>query len=255
MGHSENVTGSFDVSALIFDLYQGSLDDFVTRRAAAAQLAKEAGDTQTARGILTLRRPTAAAHLINHLPHEQMDAIASLGRSLRAATARMDADEMKTLDAERARLLDEVMAGIKASSSVRDEVRQTLHAALADEKAADAVASRRLTKAIRYAGFGEVDLSQVLAKADGSRRLRAVADTKYGIDLSTDIRRARRAVEKAEQAQQLAQRRHEAAAAALQAAQQAFDAATSSLEGATARVAAAKVELTGLTERAGWSKR
>lgn len=249
------VTSALDVSALIFDLYQGELDDFIPRRAAAAAQAKEVGDTDAARGILTLRRPTAAAHTVNHLPHEDMEALQELGTALRAATTRMDAESIKDLTAKRGELLTSIMSHVKGSATVKDEVRQTLIAALADEKASDAVASRRLTKAIRYSGFGEVNLSQVLANADGNRRLRAVPDTKYGIDLSTDIRRAQRALDKAEQAQRLAQRRHDAAKQAYEAAKQAYEAATASMEGASARVAHAKVELTALTERAGWSKR
>lgn len=249
------MTSALDVSALIFDLYQGPLDDFVARRAAAATQAKEAGDTATARGILTLRRPTASANIINHLSHNDMEAIAALGATVRSSAPDMDAEEKDVLETLRTELLIKILAGIKASAPVKEEVRQTLQAALVNENAADAVASRRLTRAIRYAGHGDIDLSHALAQADGNRRVSPVPDSKYGTDLSHDIRRAQRTLDKAEQAQKLAQRRHEAAAAALHAAQQAYDAATASLGGMNARVAAAKVDLTNLKERAGWSQR
>ena len=328
--HYSCVTSALDVSALIFDLYQGDLDDFIVRRAAAATTAKDAGDTATARGILTLRRPSLAAHTINHLPHEDMEALTTLSKALREDAAAQetqaagadpidttadadladdaddtegvvtentnaqdtdaevsdtegadaevteaaeDAAESESSDADdaaddvtapepepepadpREELIADIVSRTKVSSTVREEIRQTLRAAFADEKAADAVASRRLMRAIRYKGYGEVDLTNVVARSDGTRQPRRVPGAKYGIDLSADIRRAERALDKAENARSLAQRRHAAAAAALAAAQQAYDAATSSLESASARVATAKVDLTNLTERANWSKR
>jgi hypothetical protein len=49
------------------------------------------------------------------------------------------------------------------SDPVADVVEETLRAALADPAAANAVRSGRLTTSLRYAGFGELDVSDVVA--------------------------------------------------------------------------------------------
>ncbi|GAB3247573.1 hypothetical protein [Kineosporia babensis] len=103
---------------------------------------------------------------------EEMKRLEQLGQELREAQAALDANLMRELTKERQRLVaalvrqaDEIAAeaGQKVSAAVRRELEDTLGAAVADEQASLAVMSGRLTRALTFAGFGEVDVTEATA--------------------------------------------------------------------------------------------
>ncbi len=172
-----------DLDRAVDELYGLALEHFLPRRTALAGAAKAAGDKQAATAITGLRKPTMSAWVINRLVRERPDAadrLAELAHQLRDAQQALDGARMKELVPVRNRLIDELLgaavevaaaAGVRISATVSREVGATFVAALAAAAATDAVVSGRLTRALEYAGFGEVDLHEATA-----RPLRAVPD-------------------------------------------------------------------------------
>ena len=157
------------------ELYALLPGDFTAARDEQAKQAKSAGQTQTAAQIKKLARPTASAWLVNQLVRSaagQMDRLFELGQSLQDAQRDLDGERMRELSGQRRQLIAELLpeatrlateAGQAASATVLTEVRATLEAALADPAAGTAVRSGRLTRALAYAGLGEVDLTAAMA--------------------------------------------------------------------------------------------
>ncbi|EAP99464.1 glycyl-tRNA synthetase [Janibacter sp. HTCC2649] len=159
------------VAAAAAQVYAVPLGEFVASRKALAVSAKVAGDAAAAKEILTLRKPSVSAWAMNLASREDSRVIGDLvglGARMRAAQARLDASVLTSVRGERdasvaayVALVAQVAttAGGALSASGLDEVRATAIAALADETAAQALASGQLTRALSYSGFGEVDLS------------------------------------------------------------------------------------------------
>jgi hypothetical protein len=128
--------------------------------------AKEAGDRDLARAVARLRRPTRAAWLANLLARhrtEQLDGLVALARGLAQAQQELDGDTLRTLSGQRHRVVaamarDAGRIAARQGEPVNDgllrEVAGILDAALADPSVADEVRAGRLTKTVRYSGFG-----------------------------------------------------------------------------------------------------
>lgn len=176
------MTGALDDAVL--DLYAIKPSRFTAERSRRATQARDAGDIATARAIGALRRPTTSAWLINQLvrgAHGATTAIQKLdrlGHDLRTAQAELDAASMRELTQERhqlvaelTRLADDVAAesGLTVSHSVRRELTDTLGAAVADGRAANAVLSGNLTRPLLHSGFGDIDVTEATATPGGRR--------------------------------------------------------------------------------------
>jgi chromosome segregation ATPase len=172
------------------ELYALTPEDFVARRDARAREAR-AEDRGVAATIAALKRPTTAAWLVNMLVRHrltQVEQLLDLGEALRTAQASMSGDELRTLSEQRRRLVAAVAKEARrlafalqhpVSAAVEAEVAQTLDAALADDAAADAVRSGRLTKGLTYAGLGAASAATPTGTthplADRPSKLRTVA--------------------------------------------------------------------------------
>lgn len=179
-------SGAAALAAALAQLYAVAPDEFVTTRTRLVQEAKAAGDTALAKELGRARRPTVAAWAVNavvreHPEHAQR--LLVLGQRMRAAQAQLDAAAMTELRSERDQLLgtwadDADAAGRRAgrplTPAVGEEVRATLIAALAEEEATQAVLSGHLTRALRYSGFGEVDLSEAVVRTSSGAVLSVV---------------------------------------------------------------------------------
>jgi hypothetical protein len=133
--------------------------EFTAARTAYVKAAKAEGQRDLATKIGKLRRPTAAAWLINQLAREQpaeLARLADLGTRLRAAHHDVDGAAIRDLSRERQTLIGSLVAasrdvGRGASQPVSDAVVRELEdmftAALAEADAAGALASGRLTTA------------------------------------------------------------------------------------------------------------
>jgi hypothetical protein len=157
------------------ELYGLSPAEFTAARDELSRQTRAAGQRDDAAAIKKLAKPTVSAWLVNQLARSAPDQIARLtevGDALQEAQRALDGDRLRELSTERRQVVNDLLpearrlarqAGQPASAGVLDEVRATLEAALADAGARDAVRSGRLTRALAYAGLGEVDLSAAMA--------------------------------------------------------------------------------------------
>ncbi len=166
-----------DVEEIADELYGVLPDEFIGARDDRVKHARGSGDRALATQIGGLRKPSAAAWVVNLLVRragDQVDALLDLGESLRTAQAALAGDQLKELSRQRGQVVAAMAregrrlareAGHPVSTGIEEEVAETLRAALADPAAAEAVRSGRLTSALSYAGLGELDVSGVVALA------------------------------------------------------------------------------------------
>jgi hypothetical protein len=175
-----------DLDAAADELYGLVPERFTARRTELAAEARRAGETDLAKEIGTLRRPTVVAWIVNALVRThpgEIDRLLGLGDELRAAQRNLAGDEMRELSSQRRAVVAELVglarseaagAGHRAADDTLREVQATLDAALADQNAGAAVRSGRLTTALSYSGFGEVDLSDAVAAPSARPHLSVV---------------------------------------------------------------------------------
>jgi hypothetical protein len=167
------------------ELYSLTPAEFIAVRDERSRQARAAGQRDLASAIKKLARPTASAWLVNQLARDlpgPMGHLFEVGEELLEAQRTLSGDRMRELSADRRRAIADLLpeasrlaarARQTASATVLGEVRATLEAAIADPAARDAVRSGRLTKALVYAGLGEVDLTAALAAVPEPGRAKA----------------------------------------------------------------------------------
>ena len=143
-------------------LYGVRPEEFTARRKELSAAAKKRGDADAAKEIAAARRPTTAAWVVNRLVRADATAVprlADLSEGLRSAHAEMDGARIRDLTAGQRKLVHElVRTAFSAadlddpSAALRDEVTDTLQAAIADPDVAARLG--RLATAERYSGFG-----------------------------------------------------------------------------------------------------
>ena len=180
------------------ELYEVRPEEFTALRTDLAEAAKRRGETDLAKRISAARKPTTAAWIVNRLALTHPRAkqrLTDLGERLRAAHAAMAGDSIRALTTEQRHLINELArtafqeAGVtNPSAPLRDDVTDTLQAAIADSEVSARLG--RLTKAERWSGFGEFgDAAQVFtqprqgraeAKQNGTRQTRASQESRDG---------------------------------------------------------------------------
>ena len=157
------------------DLYGAPLDEFVARRNQLARDLRKEGKREEADEVKALRKPTVAAWAVNALARRErarVDALLDAGGRLREAHAKLldggppaavqeaAAGERQAVEAlvEAARaLLAE--AGRSTGDATLDRVRDTLHAAAADERVRKLVRAGRVVEDEEATGFAFAGLS------------------------------------------------------------------------------------------------
>ncbi|MBO0679895.1 hypothetical protein JRC04_20700 [Mycolicibacterium sp. S2-37] len=181
-------------------LYAAAPEDFTALRSELSAAAKKRGDTAAAKQIAAARKPTVSASVVNRLFHGDPAAaarIADVGERLRSAHAEMDGEQIRALSAEQRKLVGELTraaitaAGIaNPSAALRDDVTDTLQAAVADPDVAARLG--RLVKAEQWSGFGgfgdttEVTSRKAPAKAPGKKAPGTKAPGKAGTERAPD---------------------------------------------------------------------
>jgi hypothetical protein len=147
-------------------LYALPPKEFTSTRDERVAAARNSGDRALAAEIGALKRPTAAAWLVNLVALRRSDAVeslVSLGQTIRDAQGTVSAAELRELSNRRRAELDSVLAlvrrladdaGETATPAQLTEVEGTLAAAMADPVAAEQVRAGRVLKALTYSGFG-----------------------------------------------------------------------------------------------------
>jgi hypothetical protein len=172
------------------ELYALPPGDFIAGRKEHSAQAKAAGDTGLAARVGRLKKPSAAAWVVNQLMRhqaEQMGQLLDLGASLRQAQADLDAGALRELGKQRRQVTAAVSRqgrevaeglGVKVSEPVARQVEDTLHAAMVDEDAAAAVRSGLLTEALSPNGLGAFKVEGVVADPAAIGRTAAPAEQK-----------------------------------------------------------------------------
>jgi hypothetical protein len=153
----------------VAELYTAPPDGFVAARDELVAQAKAAGQTDRAKQLGKLRKPTVAAWVVNLLAirrPELVDQLVELSAALRSAQRQLKGDALRELTKQRreavgALVKEAVALATKADPRNRGklpvaEVEATITAAVSDAEVAEQVRSGRLVRAASYAGFGEV---------------------------------------------------------------------------------------------------
>jgi hypothetical protein len=177
-----------DLDSVADELYRASPDEFVERRKQQAAAARAAKDRDLAKAVLALRRPTRSAWLVNLLAHAaptEVSALLELGTALADAQRRGSGPDLRELSRQRHTTIEALTRqavslaadqGHAATEATRQEVSQTLQAALADGEVADLVRAGRVVQAASYGGFGPLDLFAA-APAPATQALPEVAES------------------------------------------------------------------------------
>jgi hypothetical protein len=154
-----------DINSVADELYALPPEEFTAARNVSEKEAKAIGDQQLAAEIRQLRKPSMGAWLANQLVREhpgEVQAFVDLGAALREATAMLSGDQLRELGKQRRQLVYALMqqarglanaAGHKVSQDMASRLEDTLHAALADERAAAELRAGRLTDTLQGEGF------------------------------------------------------------------------------------------------------
>ncbi|MFD3441069.1 hypothetical protein ACFWU3_26565 [Streptomyces sp. NPDC058685] len=147
-----------DLESVTDELYQLLPQDFTAARNERAARARTAGDHELAARIKELRRPTLSAWASNLLVRQQSEKVQpliGLGEGLRQAHQQLDGGQLRELGrqqhalvgalAREARKLAEA-AGQSVGEAAQHEIEATLHAVLADPRAAEQWAAGRLAR-------------------------------------------------------------------------------------------------------------
>ena len=175
-----DVSADSGLHEIAVELYGLRPDRFTAARTTAALQARDAGDKELAAAVKALRRPTAAAYVVNLLARkraELVEQVVSLGEALREAQANLQGDALRDLSRQRRQLVAAVAqearmlaasTGQNVTESVVRQVEDTLNAAMTDREAADAVSSGLLTQPLSSTGLNS--LAEALAVPAPSRR-------------------------------------------------------------------------------------
>ncbi len=162
-------------AALAEELYGVAPAAFTDARNGYVKELKAAGDSALAERVKGLKKPAAAAWVVNMLVRhqaEEMHQVLDLGASLRAAQADLDGEALRELAKQRRRLVAVVAGkgrtlardlGHKVSESVQRQVEDTLHAAMIDTDAERAVRSGMLVDPLSPSGTGALKVATAVA--------------------------------------------------------------------------------------------
>ncbi|GAB3285097.1 hypothetical protein GCM10027449_29740 [Sinomonas notoginsengisoli] len=164
-----------DLAAIAAELYALAPAKFTASRNAQAKQVLADGQPLLSKQIAKLPKPSAAAWAVNVLARQRPDQLAEVldvGAALREAQEDLDPQRMRELGQRRNALLSKVVqearaasAGldVKVSDAAASELDQTLRAATADPRAAEALRSGLLVRPLVSNGLEPVDLEGALA--------------------------------------------------------------------------------------------
>jgi hypothetical protein len=238
-----------DLDEVADELYEVPPEEFIALRSTRQDEARAEGDKALAKDIGALPKPSAAAWACNLLVRshrDELEGLVELGGLLREAQENLAGDQLRALSSQRTQLISALTRqatalarehGRPVSTSVADQIEETLRAAMADPEAGEALLTGRLTSSMSYNGMGTTvsrpDLRLVRPPApERAPAARPSAPAKTAPRPSADERRRAREREQAEARRAAEEKRKRELADA----QKAADEATTAAE--EARVAA-----------------
>ena len=155
-----------DLDEVADELYEVPPEEFIALRTSRQDEAKAEGDKALAKEIAALPNPSTAAWACNLLVRShraEIEGLVELGGLLREAQESLAGEELRALSSQRSKLVSALTRqaaalarehGRPISSSVADQVEETLRAAMADPEAGEALLTGRITSAMSYNGMG-----------------------------------------------------------------------------------------------------
>jgi len=174
------MSGSTSLDSKLDDLYAGPPDEFVSKRDELAKELRKAGDKDAAAEVKALRRPTAAAALVNELSRERKKDVAELakaGEDLRSATSAGDGKKLRAAAKREREAVGRLMEAAEelgseaggATSATLDRIAETLRAATRDSEVGELVASGRLDRERSAATLGDGPIESSPPKKGGGK--------------------------------------------------------------------------------------
>jgi hypothetical protein len=230
-----------DLGAIATDLYRLPREEFTSARDELAKRLRGQNKRAQADEVKGLRKPTAAAWLVNQLSHQatgDVRKLLSAGERMRKARTATELRRAAAAEREAIAKLLQRAQGIAGdqSAATTERVRETLHAAAGDVDLGAIVAAGRLDKEQQLVGFGGATLVD-----DGKDRTKAA--NVQGDDGAREATKQRD-----EDRRRRAER--EAAKRKLQQAERAHGRALAAAERAQAELRRAAAELRKARERA-----
>ncbi|MGI8712250.1 MAG: hypothetical protein ACR2NR_03525 [Solirubrobacteraceae bacterium] len=234
-------------------LYGLAADRFVPERNALARELRSAGRPAEAEAVAALRKPSLAAQVVNRLARSERRAFTQLFKAgdalIRAQSdllaGRADGRAL-TQAVQRERTLVDALVSTASehaelTSSVRDRVSETLHAAALDESAREPVAAGRLERELRHVGLGAVG-ADIAASPPAKRSKRDQPEDRPDAKRRQAERERTEARQRAKAAEAAADKQVQRAAKAVRAAEQGHQRATDALRQADVELAAARAQ-------------
>lgn len=192
------------------ELYGLAPEEFTEARTRVEKEVRSAGDRALAKQVKALRRPALPAWAVNQLVRERADLVhqvVALGESLREAQSLLQGNALRELTKQRRRLVAAVTAQVKEvaagrgqrlSDAATRQVEETLQAAMADPRAAEALSSGLLAQPLSSTGLES--LAEVLAVVPDEPRTEAPSGPPTLTVVQDDERPLREAQERVEAA-------------------------------------------------------
>lgn len=208
-----------DIDSVADELYALPPEDFTPARNAREKEAKAAGDKNLATAIRQLGKPNLVAWLANQLVRERADEVGpliELGAALREATASLSGPELRELSRQQHQVVYAMVqqakslarvAGRKVSPDTERGLEDLLHAALADEAAAELLLAGRLTTSLQRIGFPDESTGDAAPKKAAAPTASPKARSKAAsVTTEAELAQRRRAaeLERAKQAESVA---------------------------------------------------
>src|SRR3954452_18446964 len=155
-----------DLDEVADELYEVPPEEFIALRSTRQDEARAEGDKALAKDIGALPKPSAAAWACNLLVRsrrDELEGLVELGGLLREAQENLAGDQLRALSSQRTQLISALTRqatalarehGRPVSTSVADQIEETLRAAMADPEAGEALLTGRLTSSMSYNGMG-----------------------------------------------------------------------------------------------------
>ncbi|HEY8789143.1 MAG TPA: hypothetical protein VIM10_08460 [Actinopolymorphaceae bacterium] len=243
-----------DIDRVADELYALPPEDFIGARTALEKEAKAAGAKELAVAIHQLGRPNLVAWLANQLVRERGDEVRpllELGAALREATATLSGPDLRELSRQQYQVVYALVqqakalaraAGRKVSPDTERGLQDSLHAALADEAAADLLLAGRLTTSLQRIGFPGDPAPTAAPRAGTPTRARSKPGTVTTQEELAERRRAAE-LERARQSEAAARTAAKSAKVLAEQADAALTKADERLAAALARVEELRSEL------------
>jgi hypothetical protein len=237
-----NAVSDPELEHIADELYALRPDDFAAARDEQVRKARADGKPPLARELARLRKPMQSAWLINLLwrdQHDVMEQLFQLADELSQAQAQAAGPALQSLTTQRRQLEATLLrhargladkAGVTVSAAMEREAQETLSAALAVPEVANELRTGRLVKPAAYAGFGTLPAAGMHKPASDAEA--SVPPTPAPVDL--------RAVQRARERREAAERQVAEARAAVEAAHQHHEALEQQLRQLKTQVAAAE---------------